>query len=112
MIVKKKSGDFSLLDNVNIKTIDPGFTEKNNSITYMNNVELIKVLKKLLDLVGMTLSIENRKTADKVRAILDGIINPLLDGASMYDKSSTRSYFTPDMVIVDSITNKTTGPTK
>ncbi|NOR24717.1 MAG: DUF3352 domain-containing protein [Desulforhopalus sp.] len=111
MIFKKKSGDFSLLDNANIKTIDPGFTEKNNSITYMNNVELIKVLKKLLDLVGMTLSIENRETADKVRAILDGIINPLLDGASMYDKSSTRSYFTPDMVIVDSITNKTTGPT-
>lgn len=112
MIFKKKSGNFSLLDNVNIKAIDPGFTEKNNSITYMNNVELIKVLKKLLDLVGMTLSIENRETADKVRAILDGIINPLLDGAGMYDRSSTRSYFTPDMVIVESITNKTTGPTK
>ena len=76
----------------------------------MNNVELIKVLQKLLNLVGMTVAIENRETAFKVRAIIDEIINPLLDGAGMYDKSSTRSYFTHKMVVVDSVTNKTISP--
>ncbi|MCP4337541.1 MAG: DUF3352 domain-containing protein [Desulfobulbaceae bacterium] len=110
MIVEEKSKDLSLLDNMSVKVIDPGFTEKNNSVTYMNNVELIKVLQKLLNLIGMTVAIEDRETAFKVRAIIEEIINPLLDGASMYDKSSTRSYFTHKMVVVDSVTNKTISP--
>ena len=109
-IIEKKSREISLLDNESVKVIDPGFTEKNNSITYMNNVQLIKVLQKFLTLVGMTVAIENREMAFKARAIIEDIVNPLLEGASMYDKSSTRSYFTPEMVIVDSITNKTISP--
>jgi hypothetical protein len=112
MIVDRKSGDFSLLDNVDVKSLDPGFTKQNNSITYLNNVELIKVLQKWLGLVGMTLAIENRETAYKIHTVLEEIINPLLDGASMYERSCTRSYFTPEMVIIDSITYKATGLTK
>lgn len=110
MIVDQNAEDFSLLDNASIKAIDPGFKEKNNSVTYFNNVELIKVLQKGLDLVEMALAIEDRETASKVRIILDEIINPLLEGVKMYDKSCTRSYFTPEMVIIDSITNKTVVP--
>jgi hypothetical protein len=112
MIADRKSGDFSLLDNVDVKSLDPGFTKQNNSITYLNNVELIKVLQKWLGLVGMTLAIENRETAYKIHTVLEEIINPLLDGASMYERSCTRSYFTPEMVIIDSITYKATGLTK
>jgi len=109
MIVKKKADHFSLVDNTAVKAIDPGFTEKNNSVTYLNNVEFIKVLQKGLDLIGISLAIENRETAFKVHTVINEIINPLLDGAKMYDKSCTRSYFTPEMVIIDSITSKTTG---
>jgi hypothetical protein len=112
MIVDRKSGDFSLLDNVDVKSLDPGFTKQNNSITYLNNVELIKVLQKWLGLVGMTLAIEDREIAYKIHTVLEEIINPLLDGASMYERSCTRSYFTPEMVIIDSITYKATGLTK
>jgi hypothetical protein len=112
MIVDKKTDDFSLLDNDAIKTLDPGFAEKNNSITYLNNVELLKVLRRWLDLLGMTLAIEDREKAYKVHTILNEIINPLLDGMSMYEKSSTRSFFTPAMVVIDSITDKQTLPLK
>ncbi len=109
-IIDRKSGDFSLLDNTAIKALDPGFTKKNNSITYLNTPELSKVLQKWLSLFGMTLAIENRETAEKVHTVLQEVIDPLLDGASMYNKSCTRSYFTPEMVIIDSVTNKTAGP--
>jgi hypothetical protein len=109
-IVKMNTKRFSLLDNVTVKALDPGFKEKNNSISYSNNVELIKVLQKGLGLVAMTLMIENRETAFKVRTVIDEIINPLLDGASMYDKSCTRSYLKPGMVIIDTITNKAIRP--
>ncbi len=110
MIVQRKMDDLSLLDNASLQSIDPGLSEKNNSVTYMNNVELIAVLQKGLNLVAMTLAIEDRNTAYKVRTVIDEIINPLLDGMRMYGKSCTRSYFTPEMVIIDSITTKTTGP--
>ena len=112
MIVQRRIGDMSLLDNADIKDVDPGLSEKNNSVTYMNNVELITVLQKGLNLVAMTLVIEDRETASKVRAVIDEVVNPLLDGARMYGKSCTRSYFTPDMVIIDSITTKSTGPVR
>ena len=110
-VIDRKSNDFSLMDDVVVSSLDPGFTEKNNSITYINNVEFIKVLQKWLGFIGMTLAIENRETAYKVHTVLDEIINPLLDGASMYEKSCTRSYFTDGMVIIDSITNKKTSIT-
>ncbi len=110
MIVQRKIDDMSLLDNDGVKKIDPGLSEKNNSVTYMNNVELITVLQKALNLIAITLAIEDQQTAFKVRAVIDGIITPLLDGARMYGKSCTRSYFTPDMVIIDSITTRTIGP--
>ena len=112
MIVQRKIDDFSLLDNESVQAIDPGLSEKNNSVTYMNNVELITVLQKGLNLVAMTLAIEDRETAYKVQTVIDEVITPLLDGARMYGKSCTRSYFTPEMVIIDSLTTKTTGPGK
>jgi len=112
MIADRKTDDFSLLDNSAIKLLDPGFTEKNNSITYLNNVELLKVLRRWLSLIGMTLAIEDREKAYKVHTVLNEIINPLLDGLSMYEKSSTRSFFTPEMAVIDSITNKNTLPLK
>jgi hypothetical protein len=108
MIVDKKNADFSLLDNAAIKMLDPGFAEKNNSITYLNNVALLKVLQRWLDLLGMTLAIEDREKAYRVHTVLNEIINPLLDGVSMYEKSSTRSFFTSEMVVIDSITSKKT----
>jgi hypothetical protein len=106
MVIDRKTNDFSLMDDVVVSSLDPGFTEKNNSITYTNNVAFIKVLQKWLGFIGMTLAIENKENAYKVHTVLNEIINPLLDGASMYEKSFTRSYFTPEMVIIDSITTK------
>ncbi len=76
-----KSADFTILDNAAIKALDPGFAGKNNSITYLNNVALIKVVKKWLALIGMTFAIEDREAAYRVHTVLNEVINPLLDGA-------------------------------
>jgi len=112
MVVDRREANFTILDNPAIEALDPGFTGKNNSITYINTVSLIKVLQKWLALGGMTLAIEDREAAYKVHTILEEIIDPLLDGISMYEKSCTRSYFTPEMVVIDSITNKNIAPAK
>jgi hypothetical protein len=104
-VVDKNSVRFSLSDIPAIRRMDPGISEKNNSITYLNDVELIRVFQKLLNLVGTIVGIEDKETANKIRVVIDEIINPLLDGATMFDKSVTRSYFTPEKVVIDSVTN-------
>lgn len=104
-ITEKNPVDVSLLDNPVLRGMDPGITEKNNSITYFNDLELIRVFKRLLNLLGTIVGIEDSDTAYKVRVISDEIIDPLLDGATMFDRSVTRSYFTPEKVVIDSVTH-------
>ncbi len=60
MIVDKNTKNFTCWI-ISIKAIDPGFTEKNNSVSYLNNVELIKVLQKGLDLLAMPLLLRTAK---------------------------------------------------
>lgn len=104
-ITDKQNVAFSLMKNPVIRRMDPGITEKNNSVTYFNNIELIHVIKRLLNMIGTIIGIEDSATAYKVRIIIDELIDPLLDGATMFDKSVTRSYFTPEKVVIDSVTH-------
>ncbi|MGW8195413.1 MAG: hypothetical protein ACWGOX_14235, partial [Desulforhopalus sp.] len=104
-VVDLSSEKKSLLSELRKAGNDPGLSEKNNSITYFNNVKIIEVMKNGLDLIGPIVGIEDREAAARIRTVIEEIIKPLLDGAAMYNKSVTRSYFTADRVIVDSITN-------
>jgi len=95
----------SLLNKTEIRKIDPGLKLANNSITYLNNVELIEVTKDLVDILGTAIAIKDREAAVKMRVVIDRILIPLLDGATMYDSSVTRSYFMPNTVIIKSKTH-------
>lgn len=103
--VNAHSQDISLPNIPAVKNIDPGIKEKNNSITYFNNVELIEVVQGTLAMIGTLVGIEDRRAAINIRIVRDEVINPLLEGLTMYDRSITRSYFSRDRVIVDSITH-------
>ncbi|MFT5698627.1 MAG: aromatic ring-cleaving dioxygenase [Desulforhopalus sp.] len=95
----------SLLSNPQIKGIDPGITMENNSITYFNNVEMIGLSQRLLSAVSTMISMEDRGKAEKARVIINEVVNPLLNGLKEYNKSCTRSYFAPGMVVIDSRTS-------
>ncbi|OEU83970.1 MAG: hypothetical protein BA873_11335 [Desulfobulbaceae bacterium C00003063] len=94
----------NLLKDPRFLEIDLGLTRSNNYISYTDNVELITITKSLLKLAGAMMAIEDRDTALKVKIILRDIIDPLLDGLSMFDRTATRSYFTEDSVVIDSMT--------
>lgn len=94
----------NLLKDPQFLEIDLGLTRSNNYISYTDNVELITITKSLLKLAGAMMAIEDRDTASKVKIILRDIIDPLLDGLSMFDRTATRSYFTEDSVVIDSMT--------
>lgn len=84
--------------------INPGFQNRNNSMAYMNNREVLRVLRKTLKMVSTVIAIEDKEVAQKVRILVDKIVSPLLTGAEMYSMSGRRSYFTSDMVVIESIT--------
>ncbi len=88
-----------------VRPIDPGFKLVNNSITYFNNVEVISILQDVIDFYGAMLAVKNREASLKLRVINEKMLSPLLEGATMYDSSATRSYFIPDGVILESKTH-------
>jgi hypothetical protein len=104
-VIDDESKALSLLDNARVQKIDPGIALENNSVTYCNNVQLIDTIKNILNIVGTFAAIEDRHLAKKLRLLTSKVINPLLDGAKMYKASVTRSYFTPELIVIESITN-------
>lgn len=95
----------SLLTNKKIRDIDPGIIEGNNSVTYFNNVEILELTQRLLSALGTMASMEDRDKAKKARLIINEVLNPFLEGLKEFERSCTRSYFTPGMVVIDSRTS-------
>jgi len=104
-ILDAQGSGHTLTDHPKVGKVDPGLRLANNSLTYMDNVELINIIKDIIDIFGTMIAIQDREAAFKIRVIIDSIVTPLLDGATAFDSSATRSYFTPDTVIINSKTN-------
>ncbi len=103
-VIDNHSNSKSLIAQPEVVMVDPGFAHKNNSITYFDNKELFQVIKKTLHLVGTLVAIEDKQVAQKIGIIINEIVDPLLDGATMYERNGTRSYFDTEMVVIESKT--------
>ena len=103
-VVDNRMNGSNLLDDHRFLEIDTGFTEANNYISYTNNVELINIVKSLLTLASTVIAIEDKAAARKIGILTKDVVNPLLDGLAMFDRTSTRSYFTDHSVVIDSMT--------
>ncbi|SDP16742.1 hypothetical protein [Desulforhopalus singaporensis] len=82
--------------------IDPGTRKASNSITYYDNVKIMSMTQRLLSIMAAFVGIEDRELSTKVKVVIDDVVNPLLEGGKMYRKSSSRSYFTPHLVMIES----------
>jgi len=102
----------SLLTNKKMRDINPGIKEANNSVTYFNNVEILELSQRLLSALGTMASLEDRKKAEKARIIITEVLNPFIEGLKEFERSFTRSYFAPGMVVIDSKTSIATKNTR
>ncbi len=84
--------------------IDAGLTEPNNYVSYTNNAELINIIKSLFTLASTIVAIEDKAAAKKITILTKDVATPLLDGLSMFERTTTRSYFTKNSVVIDSMT--------
>lgn len=103
-VIDNHSDSLSLLEQQELISVDPGFSYKNNSITYFDNKELIKVVKKALNMVSTLVAIEDKNIAEKIHILVNEVFNPLLEATTIYERSGTRSFFDKDMVIIESKT--------
>jgi hypothetical protein len=103
-VIDAIADDTNLLQDPRFQQVDLGLSRGNNYISYTDNVGMLAIAKTLLNLGSTMIAIENRDTAAKMRIVLKDIVDPLLDGLSMFDCTATRSYFTEDAVVIDSMT--------
>jgi len=103
-VVDSRMNGTNLLDDPVFMEIDTGLTEANNYISYTNNVELINIFKSLLTLASTVIAIEDKAAAKKISILTKDVANPLLDGLAMFERTTTRSYFTDHSVVIDSMT--------
>ena len=104
-VIDNQTKDMSLVELPEVRTVDPGFSLANNSVTYFDNGELIAVLRKFFNMIGTLVAIEDKEIARKFTILVDEIIDPLLEGAAMYTRTGTRSYFLSDAVVIESRTS-------
>jgi len=97
----------TLLDNELVDELDPGLRMANNSVLFIDNIAVLEVAERVLDLMGTVVALEDRNTAAKFRMVIREIIKPLLKGARMYRAGVTRSYFSSEEVVVESMTKLT-----
>ena len=111
-IIDGYNDNTSLLTNRNVRALDPGIMKDNNSVTYFNNVEIIELSQRLLSVIGTMISLEDRQKAENARVIIREVLTPLLNGLKEYQRSCTRSYFAPGMVVIDSRTSRVANNTR
>lgn len=87
-----------------VKEIDPGLRLPNNSVTYSNNAQILGMIKRALSFASTMIAIEDRDLAMKSQILLNDVLLPLFEGLKMYEHSSTRSYFTNELVLIESKT--------
>jgi predicted aspartyl protease len=106
-VVDTRLQGYTLLDNELVDELDPGLRMANNSVLFIDNIAVLEVAERALDLMATVVALEDRNTATKVRVVISEIIKPLLKGARMYRAGITRSYFSSDAVVVESMTKLT-----
>jgi hypothetical protein len=103
-VVDSRYNGLNLRNDPGFLKIDKGLSEANNYISYTNNVELINIFKSLLTLASTVIAIEDKAAARKISILTKDVVTPLLDGLSMFNRTTTRSYFTDHSVVIDSMT--------
>jgi hypothetical protein len=94
----------SLVNSAGFQQVDRGLQEKNLSMAFLDFAKFAEMLKELASWGGTMIAIKDRDLARRSKIIIDRLINPLLDGLSMYSRIGTRAYAQDDYIIFESTT--------
>ncbi len=80
------------------------FFDKNNSMSFIRFDSFIQLTKELVNWGGILLGLQDRSVSYKSKLLIDQLINPLLDGMTMFSTVHARSYSTSDRVYFENQT--------
>ena len=98
------SKEDSLLTSELFNRVGQDLVGDNQSIGFFNVSEITVMLKELISWGGTMIAIKDRDMARKSKILIDRLINPLLDGISMYSIVGTRKYMEDNLIIFESTT--------
>lgn len=86
------------------KQVAHGFADANNSLLYINLAELTGQLKELVSWAGVMLALKDPAMANQATIVIDRLINPVLDGLTMYQVIGSRKTLKDHHVIIEAQT--------
>ena len=93
-----------LADDSNFQKVNAGLQEENNSIGYVRVGDLMRAVKGMVKWGRMLIAIQDHENAERMEILIDRLVNPLLDGLSMYSATGMRSRIVQNQIIIESAT--------
>ena len=93
-----------LAENPRFQKVSAGLLEENNSVGYLRVGEMMHAVKGMVGWGRAIIAIQDQGSAKKTEIVIDRLVNPLLDGLSMYSDFGLRSLISPNQILVESTT--------
>lgn len=99
----------SLADLESFQAMSTALLKPSHSFTYVDFAQTADMLQEMVSWGGTMLAIKDRELARKSKVLIDDLINPLLEGLSMYSIIGSRKYLEGNTIILESITKLDNG---
>lgn len=93
-----------LADNADFQKVNANLLEENNSVGYIRIGDLMHSAKGMVHWGRNMIAIQDQESVKRMEVLIDRLVNPLLDGLSMYSVLGMRSRSTPNQIIIESAT--------
>ena len=104
-----KSQQQSLADIESFQAMSSNLLKPSLSFTYVDFGHTAQMLQEMVSWGGTMLAIKDRELARKSKVLIDDLINPLLEGLSMYSIIGSRKYLEGDTIVFESHTHLDNG---
>lgn len=99
----------SLADLESFQAMSTALLKPSHSFTYVDFAQTADMLQEMVSWGGTMLAIKDKELARKSKVLIDDLINPLLEGLSMYSIIGSRKYLEGNTIILESITKIDNG---
>ena len=93
-----------LADSPRFQKVSAGLLDENNSVGYIRTGDLMHTVKGMVGWGRAIVAIQDRRNAKNAEIVIDRLINPVLDGLSMYSDFGLHSRISPHQVLIESTT--------
>ena len=97
--------EHSLAELDTFQSVSGALLKPSHSITYLDFAQTAEMLQEMVSWGGTMLALKDRDLARKSKVLIDELINPLLEGVSMYSIIGSRKYQEGNTIVFESITH-------